>query len=57
MEPHVLIFILTIVVFVPCAGVLLYVWHKYGSDEHAVTVARTTFILGVIAIFGLLVIV
>lgn len=41
-----LIFILTLLVYVPLAVVLLYVWWKYGKGEVGVSVARALFLSG-----------
>ena len=41
-----LIFALTLVTYVPLAGVLLYVWWKYGKGEVGVSLARTVFLAG-----------
>ena len=46
MEGGLLIFILTLVAYVPLAIVLLYVWWKYGKGEIGVSIARTVFLLG-----------
>ncbi len=41
-----LIFVLTLVTYLPLAGVLLYVWWKYGKEEMGVSIARTIFLAG-----------
>lgn len=46
MNISLIIFIFSIVVYIPVAAVLLYVWHKYGKSEKAVSYARATFFIG-----------
>lgn len=46
------LFIFTIVVYVPLASLLLYVWHKYGREEKAVRIARAIFLIGSLSILG-----
>lgn len=46
-----IIFFGTLVIYLPLAGVLLYVWWKHGKDEKAVVYARIIFLFGS---FGLL---
>lgn len=46
MDGAFLIFILTLVVYVPLAIVLLYIWWKYGKGETGVTIARSIFLGG-----------
>lgn len=46
MKGGLLIFILTLVVYIPLTIVLLYVWWKYGKGEIGVSIARTVFLLG-----------
>jgi hypothetical protein len=51
------ILIITVAIYLPLAGSLLYVWWKYGSEEVKVSLARLIFLLGSFALFGLIVIV
>lgn len=46
MNPALLIFLLTLVVYIPLASVLLYVWWKYGKGETGVAIARSVFLFG-----------
>ncbi len=41
-----LIFALTLATFLPLAGILLYVWWKFGKGELGVSIARTIFLAG-----------
>ena len=46
MEGGYIIFLLTLTAYLPLAGVLLYVWWKFGKDEPGVVLARKVFLLG-----------
>lgn len=50
MEGTLIIFILTLVTYIPLAIVLLYVWWKYGRNEIGVSIARTVYLVGSAAI-------
>lgn len=50
MNATLIIFILTLVTYLPLAGVLLYVWWKYGKGEVGVSIARTVFLAGSLVI-------
>lgn len=50
-----LIFLLTLVTFLPLAGVLLYVWWKYGKGEIGVSIARTVFLAGSLLLLFLII--
>lgn len=52
MNIPIIIFITTIVVFVPLAGALLYVWWKYGKNEKGIAIARLVFVTGTVFLFG-----
>ena len=55
MDGTFLIFILTLVVYIPLASILLYVWWKYGKGEVGVSIARTIFLAGsLVLIFSLI---
>jgi hypothetical protein len=54
MDGAFLIFILTLVTYVPLASVLLYVWWKYGRGEIGVTIARSVFLCGSLVLVFLL---
>jgi hypothetical protein len=51
MQLGLVIFILTLIVYIPLAAMLLYVWWKYGKHEPVVSLARTVFLLGSFALF------
>lgn len=57
MDAALIIFLITLVAYVPLAGVLLYVWWKYGKDEPGVTLARRVFIVGSFGLMLLMLIV
>ncbi len=57
MNIGVIIFIVTIVLYLPMAGVLLYVWWKHGKDEPAVAQARIMFLLGSVGLFVYMVVI
>ena len=46
MDGTLLIFICALMAYLPLAGVLFYIWWKYGKGEVGVSVARTIFIAG-----------
>jgi hypothetical protein len=46
MNGALLIFILTLVTYIPLSGALLYVWWKYGKGERGVSIARVVFLAG-----------
>lgn len=50
MEGSLIIFLLTLVTYIPLSVVLLYVWWKYGKGELGVSVARTVFLAGSFAL-------
>lgn len=52
MHLSVIIFILTLVIYIPLAGVLLYVWHKFGRGDKGVRLAQTIYLLGSFMILG-----
>ena len=52
MDLQVLLFVLTLLVYTPLTGILLYVWHKHGADEKKVILARIIFLAGSLALFG-----
>ena len=49
-----LIFILTLITYIPLASVLLYVWWKYGRGEAGVSFARSIFLAGSLALIFML---
>lgn len=51
MQPGLAIFIFTLIIYVPLSVMLLYVWWKYGKHEPVVSLARTVFLLGSLALF------
>lgn len=54
--PFIIIFV-TLLIYLPLAGALIYVWWKYGSHEIGVSIARVIFILGSLVLFTLMLIV
>ena len=50
MEGSLIIFLLTLVTYIPLAIVLLYVWWKYGKGEIGVSIARAVFLAGSFAL-------
>jgi hypothetical protein len=50
-----LIFALTLVTFLPLAGILLYVWWKYGKGDLGVSLARTVFLGGSLLLLFILI--
>lgn len=51
MDGRLIIFLTSVVIYIPLAGVLLYVWWKHGKNEPAVAQARVIFLLGSFALF------
>ena len=52
-----IIFLLTVLIYLPIAGILLYVWWKHGKYEPAVKIARLVYISGSILLFIFLIII
>lgn len=52
MDPRILILIGALIVYVPLAGLLLYVWYKYGKHENAIKKAAAIFLAGSLFLFG-----
>jgi hypothetical protein len=46
MEGTFIIFLLSLLAYIPLASVLLYVWWKYGKGEVGISIARTVFLAG-----------
>ena len=46
MDARLIIFLGSLVIYIPIAGVLLYVWWKHGKNEPAVAQARIIFLAG-----------
>lgn len=46
MHISVILFLITLLIYIPMAAVLLYVWHKYGQGDKGVRFARTVYISG-----------
>lgn len=46
------LFVFTLVVYIPLALLLLYVWYKYGLEDKAVRIARAVFLLGSFVLLG-----
>jgi hypothetical protein len=52
MNIKIIIFFISLLVYIPLSGVLLYVWHKYGKFEAKVFLARIIFLIGSVCIIG-----
>ena len=52
MDGAIIIIFLTLVIYIPLAGILLYVWWKYGKGEMGVRIARVVFLLGSFGLFA-----
>ncbi len=57
MDGAFLIFILTVITYIPLATALLFVWWKYGKAEPMVSIARVTFLCGSFVLFGYMLII
>ncbi len=55
MDARLIIFLASIFVYIPLAGVLLYVWWKHGKDDTAVTKARIIFLVGSFCLFAFMI--
>ncbi len=51
MDGRLIIFIGSLVIYMPLAGVLLYVWWKHGKDDSKVALARFVFLAGSFGLF------
>jgi len=51
MDGRLIIFLASVIIYIPLAGVLLYVWWKHGKNEPAVAKARIIFLLGSLGLF------
>jgi hypothetical protein len=47
----VIVLFFTVAIYIPLAGVLLYVWWKHGKDEKGITIARIVFLVGSLLLF------
>jgi len=54
MDVQVILFATAILVYLPLAGLLLYVWNKHGKGERKVQIARIIFLCGSMSIFGIM---
>jgi hypothetical protein len=52
MDPRPIIIAITFLFFLPLAGVLLYVWYKFGKGNRKVQLARIIFLVGSLVIVG-----
>lgn len=50
------IFIGVLVTSLPLIGILLYVWQKFGREDHGVSLARRVFLVGVIVFLGYMIV-
>ncbi len=51
MDGALIILLTTLVIYIPLAGILLYVWWKFGKNEKGVTIVRLVFLLGSALLF------
>lgn len=51
MDGSIIILFLTVAVYIPLAGALLYVWWKHGKNEKGVAIARIIFLIGSLMLF------
>lgn len=51
MYGQIIIVLITMLIYIPLAGILLYVWWKHGKDEGGVAIARIIFLLGSVTLF------
>lgn len=51
MDGRLIIFLGSLVIYLPLAGILLYVWWKHGKDDAAVMLARIVFLVGSFGLF------
>ncbi len=54
MHTSVIIFLTTLLIYVPMAGILLYVWQKFGTGDPGVRSAKVTYLVGSLFIFGIM---
>lgn len=47
----ILILFITLAIYIPIAGILLYVWWKHGKGEKGVMIARGIFLAGSLFLF------
>ncbi|MCX6757050.1 MAG: hypothetical protein NTW35_02795 [Candidatus Nomurabacteria bacterium] len=53
----IIILVITLIVYLPLAISLLYVWWRFGKGEIKVAIARAIFLLGSISLFCLMIII
>lgn len=51
MDISIIILCITLALYIPMTGVLLYVWWKYGKGEKVVSIARTVYLVGSLFLF------
>jgi hypothetical protein len=51
MDGRLIIFLGSLAIYIPLAGILLYVWWKHGKDDSAVMLARIIFLFGSFGLF------
>lgn len=54
MHISVILFLITLLIYIPMAGILLYVWYKFGKDDNGVRIARVIYLTGSLFIFGVM---
>lgn len=55
MDGAIILFLFTLLAYVPLASALLYIWWKYGKGERGVRIARTLFLIGSAVLFAYMV--
>jgi hypothetical protein len=56
MDAPLIIFFITLSIYLPLTWVLLYVWNKFGSKDRGVFIARTVYLIGSAVLFGYMII-
>lgn len=51
MDGALVILFTTLVIYIPLAGILLYVWWKFGKNEKGVFISRLVFLFGSAMLF------
>ncbi len=54
MHISVILFLTTLIIYIPMAGILLYVWYKFGKGDGGVRVARSVYLAGSVFILGVM---
>lgn len=54
MHISVILFLITLLIYIPMAGILLYVWYKFGKEDGGVRVSRMVYLTGSLFVFGVM---